>query len=222
MASVIRTTRTMAFTSCTRTMSAPLAMAMATVAAVPSSRSSTGRSRTLLVGDTSLAGDAQALPESLQEVADDVTEGATALIVHDYRRQARLCRQRGHPLSVVAEAPDIVDHVGSCFLDRPFGDLHLVGVDADGQASFLHQAADNGYDALQLFICGYGLEVRTGGFASHVQDVLGLEAAALLHRRVHVPAEAIAGEGVRADVDHAHDVGAAPPDELLVADGDGG
>src|SRR5207302_483454 len=47
IASVILATRTMAPTSCTRTKSAPLAIATATVAAVPSSRSSTGRFNTL-------------------------------------------------------------------------------------------------------------------------------------------------------------------------------
>src|SRR5207302_3705059 len=47
IASVIRATRTMAPTSCTRTKSAPCAIATATVAAVPSSRSSTGRFNTL-------------------------------------------------------------------------------------------------------------------------------------------------------------------------------
>ena len=41
MASVMRATRTMARTSCTRTRSAPPAIESATAAAVPSSRSST-------------------------------------------------------------------------------------------------------------------------------------------------------------------------------------
>src|SRR5438105_13893963 len=42
-ASAMRATRAISLTSCTRTMSAPLAIAIATVAAVPSRRSSTGR-----------------------------------------------------------------------------------------------------------------------------------------------------------------------------------
>src|SRR3990170_3884409 len=46
MASVMRQTCTIAATSWTRTMSAPWAMAIATVAAVPSRRSSTGRPST--------------------------------------------------------------------------------------------------------------------------------------------------------------------------------
>src|SRR5205823_11622499 len=51
MASAIRATRTIDLTSCTRTMSAPPAMLSAIAAAVPSSRSPTGRASVLPMND---------------------------------------------------------------------------------------------------------------------------------------------------------------------------
>ena len=73
------------------------------------------------------------------DVADDVVEGAAALVVHDHRRHAEARDDAGH-LRVAAEAPDVVHHDRARF-EGGVGDVRLRGVDADGHVDLPAPAA---------------------------------------------------------------------------------
>ena len=78
-----------------------------------------------------------------------------------------------------------------------------------------------GSDPSDLLVSGHPIETGAGRLAADVQDVGALfgEAPPLGDRRVHVVAQAIAGERVQRYVKDSHHIGAAAPQELAATDG---
>ena len=251
-------------TSCTRTMSAPLAIAIATLAAVPASRSLTGlpviapsvdlREVPTRIGrpSTSSSGsrvqhldivlllpakpeagvnndlflrharcprDPEALLEPGNDVARHVVELASPLVVHHDRRHTALGAQPGNPL-ILSEAPDVVDQ-RRAGVERRLGHLQLVGVDTQGQRRRLAQGLDSRDNPRQLLRHADRVRPRPRRFTPHVEQVGAgrLELFALLHR-IMDGSQPVAREGVRRDVDYAHDIGSPAPLEVAATNGD--
>ena len=132
---------------------------------------------------------------------------------------------------VPGEAADIIDDFGSG-MEGAAGDGGFVCVDGeDGVRALLPDRFDDGQDAVDLLLGGDGSGKRgslagcggragAGGFAADIEDV-----GTFIEKRQSVgdgglgrEKLASVGEGIRGDVEHAHDERALPERERAAAD----
>jgi len=171
-----------------------------------------------LRGDAGGLGLGAACEETVADIADDVAEGAVALVVHHDDTGARL-GSGARDIRLAAEAVNIVDD-GCAGVEGGADDGGLGGIDAEGDVDFANQLGDDGDDAGEFVLLADGLEAGAGGLCAEVQDVGALldHAQALAQGGLGVGVEAVAGEGVVGAVNDAHEERAAAPDEVTPGD----
>ena len=122
----------------------------------------------LLVGDTGLLGDGQAVPHVLAEVLQEVAILRLLPVVHQAAGHLILGDEVGH-LSVILQAPDVVDQVCA----RLQGGLHhlaLIAVDGHGGVEVLFDHLDHGDHPVDLLLHADLNMAGAGGLAAHVHD----------------------------------------------------
>ncbi len=173
----------------------------------------------LLALDLGVVRQRQALVKARLDVADNVVEGTTALVVH-HDRHGLVAGHESRHRGVATKARDVVDDAGARH-QRRRRHLGAIRVDAHRQVDGGNDGAHDRHDALTLLLDADLVEVGPRRHAADVDDVGALFGEALcLLDRVLDARQPVARERLRRHVDDAHDVGAAAPDEALVADGE--
>ena len=172
--------------------------------------------------DAGLLGGLDALAEPGADVADHVAaEGAVALVVHDHGRQLA-AREQWREAGVAEQPSHVVERVGAR-VEGALGDSSLRCVDGDGRVEGRADRAQRRFEAGPLLVHAQRRVAGPCRLRADVDEVgaLGDHARGLVGRKGGVE-DAVAGEGVRRDVDDAHEVRAQAPLEAAAANLDGG
>ncbi len=160
--------------------------------------------------DAGLFRDAERIIEERVDVGYDADGGlGLVAVVHDDDRHAMLADHAGH-VGIALQAPDVVDDARAQ-AERPIGDLRLQRVDRDGHAH-LHHGREHGLQPRQLLLERHrlGAAIGAGRFGADVDDVGAFldHLPGMLERDFGFDELAAVGEGIRGDVEDAHDDGA--------------
>ena len=128
-------------------------------------------------------------------------------MMHDDQRRAALRRDLRHR-RIGAQAGYVVDH-GGAERERPARDKSLGGVHRDRRGEPREQRGQHGVKPRPFLRLGDGNEAGPGRFRADVNDVRagGGHGPTMGERRLRRDETAAVGEGIRRDVEDAHDEG---------------
>lgn len=133
--------------------------------------------------------------------------GRGATHVHDDKAGGAFGGDLDHA-RIATEAGDVIDDVGSGG-DGGAGDGGFHGVDGEEGSGLGADGTDDGDDAADFFFSGDGVGTGAGGLATEVKDIsaFGEEVEGVFDGATGVEEATAVGEGVRGDIDDAHDEG---------------
>ena len=125
--------------------------------------------------------------------------------MHEHHGQPRIGRHP-HAECIVLQGRNVVQDMHARQRCAPHH-LRLACIDGDPRACTADEALDNGHDAVQLFVQGYGIGARPGELAADIEDVgsLFLEPKGMSDGGLCGGELPRIGKAVRGDVDDAHD-----------------